>query len=116
MLSLWIVWHNFWSRNLVGVDYELPEAIFPPKNTDEVENNQEKKKPDPFSDTVKAILAGSISPDGRWMALCDDRKQITLWNTVEWTLAKQWPLQRKANRVIFSPDSSAVLVAGTHHS
>jgi len=102
---------KFLSRILDGLEHELPEAISPPKSTDDGENNQEKK-PDVSNDTSKTILGGNVSPDGRWMALCDDRKQLTLWNCQDWSLVKQWALQRRANRVIFSPDSTAILVAG----
>jgi putative hemolysin len=76
----------------------LPEAILPPKATEEAEKKADTKN----GESSGNILGGCVSPDGRLMALCDDRKQVTLWSCNDWRLVHQWALQRRANRVIFN--------------
>lgn len=102
---------SFFLRSLDGIERELPDVVLASKNSDET--NPDPKKGDPASlESSRTILGGGVSPDGRLMALCDDRKQLTLWSCDDWTLVHQWPLQRRANRVIFCKDSSGILVAG----
>ena len=101
----------FYFSSLDGIERDLPDVVLAAKNSEEA--NSDPKKGDPASaEAQKTILGGCISPDGRLMALTDDRKQLTLWNCDDWSLVRQWALQRRANRVIFSNDSSEVLVAG----
>jgi hypothetical protein len=98
---------------LDGTECELPEAL-PAKKSDEPEVPAEKSKT--ADEVSRSILGGSVSPDGRWMALCDDRKQLTLWNCEDWSLVNQWTLQRRANRVIFNSDATAIILAGEKSS
>ena len=100
------------------IERELPEVL-PSANTndqsEDVSNDvsngkQVAQKPD---EAPRTILGGSISSDGRLMALCDDRKQLTLWRCEDWSLVNQWTIQRRANKVIFNNDSTAILLAGT---
>ena len=93
-----------------GVERELPEAL-PAKKSDEGEDTAVKAKVD-ANQGSRTILGGCVSADGRQMALCDDRKQLTLWNCDDWSLVKQWTLQRRANKVAFNSDSSEILIAG----
>lgn len=58
-------------------------------------------QPQPESNDPLTILCGRFSPDGSVLALCDDHKQITIWNTQNWTLKRQLNLARRANQVIF---------------
>ena len=101
----------FSSRSLDGVERELPEVVLSVKNSEETNSDPKKGNPAP-TDDPRTILGGSVSSDGRLMALCDDRKQLSVWSCDDWSLVRQWPMQRRANRVIFSHDASAVLVAG----
>ena len=98
------------SRTLEGVERELPEAL-PAKKSDEGEDPAAKAKAE-ANLIPRTILGGCFSADGRQMALCDDRKQLTLWNCGDWSLVKQWTLQRRANKVAFNADSSEIFIAG----
>lgn len=58
------------------------------------------------------ILAGAFSPNGSLLALCDDHKQLTLWETSsDWKCINQRNLIRRANKITFSPDSKKMFVA-----
>jgi len=57
------------------------------------------------------INCSCISPCGKFLALCDDYKQISVWGVPSLTLIYQQNLVRKASKVIFTPDSQSILVA-----
>jgi len=103
----------YFRSNPEGIERELPEVLPPAKTSDENEevsiDVKEKQKPD---EAPRTILGGSISSDGHLMALCDDRKQLTLWKCEDWSLVNQWTIQRRANKVIFNNDSTAIFLAG----
>eukprot|EP00095_Tigriopus_kingsejongensis_P004421 maker-scaffold1224_size54636-snap-gene-0.12 protein:Tk04421 transcript:maker-scaffold1224_size54636-snap-gene-0.12-mRNA-1 annotation:"trna (guanine-n -)-methyltransferase subunit wdr4" len=67
-------------------------------------------QPQPESDEPLRILCGRYSSDGTLLALCDDQKQITIWDTKNWTLKQQCNLTRRANQVVFQ-GSEKVFVA-----
>jgi hypothetical protein len=87
----------------------------PAKNGDDGEDPKESKNKSADSEVPRTILGGNVSPDGSLLALCDDRKQLTLWKCEDWSLVNQWTLQRRANRVIFNSDSTAILLAGKNY-
>lgn len=107
----------YFRSNPEGIERELPEVLPPAKTSDENEevsiDVKEKQKPD---EAPRTILGGSISSDGHLMALCDDRKQLTLWKCEDWSLVNQWTIQRRANKVIFNNDSTAIFLAGMFKS
>jgi len=60
---------------------------------------------------TKKITCSCLSSCGKFLALCDDYKQITVWTLSTLKLITQQNLVRKASKVIFTPDSSNVLIA-----
>lgn len=75
-----------------------------PKDTKETESNKSS------SETMK-INCSCVSSCGKFLALCDDYKQISMWSVPSLTLIYQQNLVRKASKVIFTPDSKHILVA-----
>ena len=75
------------------------------------EEDAKKKQPQPEPETPPGILCGAFDRGGDRLALCDDHKQLTLWNCSKWTVERQWNLQRRANSVVFTSDGD-VIVAG----
>ena len=57
------------------------------------------------------INCSCISSCGKFLALCDDYKQMSVWAVPTLTLIYQQNLVRKASKVIFTPDSKSILVA-----
>jgi len=57
------------------------------------------------------INCSSVSFCGKFLALCDDYKQISVWTLPALSLIYQQNLVRKASKVIFTPDSKHILVA-----
>jgi len=88
---------------------EVPKPTVTQKETpsDTSKDNEDNKT---SSDLVK-INSSCVSPCGNLLALCDDYKQITVWELPSLTLLYQQNLIRKASKVIFSPDSKHILVA-----
>ena len=70
-----------------------------------------KIQPQPKATEPLRILCGSFSRTGSYLALCDDHKQMTVWNTQDWSLVKQWNLVRRANKVVFDKEDQ-ILIAG----
>ena len=60
-----------------------------------------------------SITCSSFSSCGEYFAVCDDKKNLAVW---QWknikSVFRQWLLPTKATAVCFSNDSTAVLVAG----
>ena len=114
------MWLAYFRNDAAVIERELPEVL-PSANTndqaEEVSNDASngKQVAQKAEEAPRTILGGSISSDGRLMALCDDRKQLTLWKCEDWSLVKQWTIQRRANKVIFNNDSTAILLAGTFY-
>jgi len=69
------------------------------------------------NDTTKSgtdqlkINCSNVSSCGKFLVLCDDYKQISVWTLPNLSLIYQQNLVRKASKVIFTPDSKHILVA-----
>jgi len=88
---------------------EVPKPVVTSNDTanDTSKDNEDNKN----SLELMKINSSSVSPCGTLLALCDDYKQITVWEMPSLTLLYQQNLIRKASKVIFSPDSKYILVA-----
>ena len=59
------------------------------------------------------ITCASLSKCHEYFAVCDDKKNVTVWQSKNWKeFYKQWSLPTKAYAVCFSNDSDRLLVAG----
>ena len=59
------------------------------------------------------ITCASLSKCHEYFAVCDDKKNVTVWQSKNWKeFYKQWSLPTKAYSVCFSNDSDRLLVAG----
>ena len=59
------------------------------------------------------ITCASLSKCHEYFAVCDDKKNVTVWQSKNWKeFYKQWTLPTKAYAVCFSNDSDRLLVAG----
>ena len=83
----------------------LPSPSLEPENKDSADKNGKVNK-------GGRILCCSISPCGKYFAICDDNKELSVWIWNEWgTIYKRWSLPTRANAVCFTTDSKALLVA-----
>ncbi|XP_060081593.1 tRNA (guanine-N(7)-)-methyltransferase non-catalytic subunit wdr4-like [Ylistrum balloti] len=84
---------------------EISSADIKPEDEDAIE----KKAP---SKNEEHILATSISPSGRYLAVCDNVKQLHLYDAkTEWTRHSRRELPRRCTAVTFTNDDLHVLVA-----
>jgi len=92
-----------------SVAKEVPKSV---DNKKDISSETSKDNEDGKNrNEPKKINSSCLSPCGKLLALCDDYKQITVWEVPSLTLLYQQDLVRKASRVIFSPDSKHILVA-----
>jgi len=92
---------------------EVIKEVPLPKPIKTSDNESSKDIPVNKSNITEAmkITCSCVSSCGRFLALCDDYKQITVWTLPSLDLINQQNLVRKASKVIFTPDSSNVLIA-----
>nr|ADD38421.1 tRNA -methyltransferase subunit WDR4 [Lepeophtheirus salmonis] len=57
------------------------------------------------------ILCSELSPCGKFIALGDDFKRLLIWETNGWKLKYQTKVERRINRIAFTPDSQKVVTA-----
>ena len=59
------------------------------------------------------ITCARLSKCQEYFAVCDDKKNLTVWQSKNWKeFYKQWSLPTKAYAICFSNDSDRILVAG----
>jgi len=57
------------------------------------------------------INCSNVSSCGKFLALCDEYKQISVWTLPTLSLIYQQNLAKRASKVLFTPDSKHILVA-----
>ncbi|XP_021349467.1 tRNA (guanine-N(7)-)-methyltransferase non-catalytic subunit wdr4-like [Mizuhopecten yessoensis] len=91
------------------IELELPAENSSTDNKQEDEDAIEKKAP---SKNEEHVLATSVSPSGRYLAVCDTVKQLHLFDAeTEWTRHSTRELPRRCTSVTFTQDDLQVLVA-----
>jgi len=97
------------SKNVVK---DIPAPV---NKSEEGSQKTEVDNKTPQTEEEKGTSCCAISDCGSYLAVCDDRKQLTIWTLTKneelVTLKNQYNLVRKASRVIFTPNSGYVLVA-----
>ncbi|XP_069132385.1 LOW QUALITY PROTEIN: tRNA (guanine-N(7)-)-methyltransferase non-catalytic subunit wdr4-like [Argopecten irradians] len=92
-----------------GVTKKEIELQDPVDNKPKDEDAIEKKAP---SKNEEHVLATSVSPSGRYLAVCDIVKQLHLYDAeAEWTRLSTRELPRRCTSVTFTQDELHVLVA-----
>jgi len=105
------------TRTSGGSPQKIQDVTIPDgKDTDDsLTKNGDKKQTQDSNSGVNRILARGISPDGSYLAICDDRKLLHLYtwntNTDVWDKLSSRSAARRCTAIRFTKDSSHVLVA-----
>jgi len=89
--------------------HEVPKPVINLQEAQD-DNATENKKSSTSQDLPK-INCCALSPCLKYLALCDELKQLTVWTISSMSLKVQQNLVRKASKVIFTSDSKSILIA-----